>query len=167
MMAVIAAIEKQIVEIEAAIVETIAAEPLLRTRHALLLSIPGIGTLSAAIILVEMPEPQALGRARAAAAYAGLNPSRCTSDSSIDRPTRISRIGNATLRRALYFPALSALKHNPLVKALRERLAAKAGFKPKQIIAAAMRKLLHLCYGVLKTGEKFDPDWSVADTAAP
>jgi transposase len=45
-----------------------------------------------------MPEPQALGSARAAAAYAGLNPSRCTSGSSIDRPTRISRIGNA-LRR--------------------------------------------------------------------
>jgi hypothetical protein len=109
-----------------------------------------------------MPEPQALGSARAAAAYAGLNPSRCTSGSSIDRPTRISRIGNATLRRALYFPALSALKHNPLVKALRERLAAKAGFKPKQIVAAAMRKLLHLCYGVLKTGERFDPQWPVS-----
>jgi len=54
MTAVIAVIEKQIDEIEAAIVETIAAEPLLRTRHALLVSIPGIGTLSAAIILVEM-----------------------------------------------------------------------------------------------------------------
>lgn len=167
MAAVMATIKQQIAEIETAIVEAIAADPLLRTRHALLVSIPGIGTLSAAIILVEMPEPQVLGSARAAAAYAGLNPSRCTSGSSIDRPTRISRIGNATLRRALYFPALSALTHNPLVKALRERLAAKAGFKPKQIIAAAMRKLLHLCYGVLKTGERFDPKWPGGDVVAP
>jgi transposase len=167
MAAIMATLKTQISEIEAAIVEAIAADPLLRTRHALLVSIPGIGTLSAAIILVEMPEPQVLGSARAAAAYAGLNPSHCMSGSSIDRPTRISRIGNATLRRALYFPALSALKHNPLVKALRERLATKAGFKPKQIIVAAMRKLLHLCYGVLKTGERFDPDWSVVGTVAP
>jgi transposase len=167
MAAVMATIKQQIDVIEAAIVEAIAADPLLRTRHALLVSIPGIGTLSAAIILVEMPEPQVLGSARAAAAYAGLNPSRCTSGSSVDRPTRISRIGNATLRRALYFPALSAMTHNPLVKALRERLAAKPGFKPKQIIAAAMRKLLHLCYGVLKTGERFDAEWPVVGIVAP
>jgi transposase len=159
MTAVATAIRHEIKSVEAAIDRAIDEDPVLRTRHDLLVSIPGIGSLSAAAILVEMPDPQVLGSARAAAAYAGLNPCRCTSGSSVDRPARLSKIGNAALRRALYFPALSAIRHNPPVRALRERLAAKAGFKPKQIIGAAMRKLLHLCFGVLKTGQRFDPNW--------
>jgi len=69
---------------------------------------------------------------------------------------RISRIGNATLRAALYFPALAAIRWNPLV--LRQRLKDQGRLKPKQIVAAAMRKLLHLCFGVLKTGKPFNPD---------
>jgi transposase len=87
-----------------------------------------------------------LRTAREAAAYAGLNPSHRQSGSSLDAPSRISRIGNATLRAALYFPALAAIRWNPLV--LRQRL--KDRLKPKQIVGAAMRKLLHLCFGVLK-----------------
>ena len=88
-----------------------------------------------------------LRTAREAAAYAGLNPSHRQSGSSLDAPSRISRIGNATLRAALYLPALAALRWNPL--ALRQRLRDR--LKPKQIVAAAMRKLLHLCFGVLKS----------------
>ena len=65
---------------------------------------------------------------------------------------------NATLRAALYFPALAALRWKPLVAALRQRLKDQGRLKPKQIIAAAMRKLLHLCFGVLKTGKPFDPE---------
>jgi transposase len=80
------------------------------------------------------------------------------SASSLDAPSRISRIGNATLRAALYFPALAALRCNPLVAALRQRLKDQGRLKPKQIVGAAMRKLLHLCFGVLKTGKPFDPD---------
>ena len=74
----------------------------------------------------------------------------------------VSRVGNATLRRALYLPALAAVRFNPLVKGLSDRLAAQGRLKPKQIIAAAMRKLLHLCYGVLKTGKPFDPTHRLA-----
>ena len=97
-----------------------------------------------------------LRTAREAAAYAGLNPSHRQSGSSLDAPSRISRIGNATLRAALYLPALAALRWNPLV--LRQRLRDQGRLKPKQIVAAAMRKLLALCFGVLKTGKPFDPD---------
>jgi transposase len=99
-----------------------------------------------------------LRTAREAAAYAGLNPSHRQSGSSLDAPSRISRIGNATLRAALYLPALAALRWNPLVAALRQRLRDQGRLKPKQIVGAAMRKLLHLCFGVLKTGKPFDPD---------
>jgi transposase len=76
-----------------------------------------------------------LRTAREAAAYAGLNPSHRQSGSSLDAPSRISRIGNATLRAALYFPALAAIRWNPLV--LRQRLKDQGRLKPKQIVGAA------------------------------
>ena len=90
-------------------------------------------------------------------AYAGLNPRRHQSGTSIDRGTRISKIGNAVLRAALYMPAMSAMQHNPAIVALVARLKARGRLKPKQIVVTAMRKLLVLCFGVLKTGKPFDP----------
>ena len=64
---------------------------------------------------------------------------------------------NATLRNALYMPALSAMRHNPVVAALATRLKAQGRLKGKQIAVAAMRKLLVLCFGVLKSRKPFDP----------
>jgi len=90
-------------------------------------------------------------------AYAGLNPSHHRSGTSIDRPTRISKIGNAALRSSLYMPALSAMRYNPAIAALVARLKSAGRLKPKQIVVAAMRKLLVICFGVLKTGQRFDP----------
>ncbi|MCP4360039.1 MAG: IS110 family transposase, partial [Chloroflexi bacterium] len=61
----------------------------------------------------------------------------------------MSRIGKATIRSALYFPAISAIQHNPVIKRLAQRLAAKG--KEKAVIrVAVMRKLMHLAFGVLK-----------------
>ena len=90
-------------------------------------------------------------------AYAGLNPQRHQSGTSIDRVTRISKIGNAVLRAALYMPAMSAMRYNPAIVALATRLKSQGRLKPMQIVVAAMRKLLVLCFGVLKTGKRFDP----------
>ena len=70
---------------------------------------------------------------------------------------QISKIGNAVLRTPLYMPALSAMRYNPAVIALVDRLKARGRLKRKQIVIAAMRKLLVLCFGVLKTGKEFDP----------
>ena len=89
-------------------------------------------------------------------AYAGLNPSHHRSGTSIDRPTRISKVGNATLRSSLYMPALSAMRYNPAI-ALVARLKQAGRLKAKQIVVAAMRKLLVICFGELKTGKPFDP----------
>ena len=158
MAAVIAQLEAEIVALDQAIEDAIGQNEDLRARHDLLVSVPGIATHTAAVILSELPGPAVLRTAREAAAYAGLNPSHRQSGSSLDAPSRISRIGNATLRAALYFPALAALRWNPLV--LRQRL--KDRLKPKQIVGAAMRKLLHLCFGVLKTGKPFDPNHASA-----
>ncbi len=57
-------------------------------------------------------------------------------------------------------PALQALRSNPIIQALAERMAQK-GKKRMVIVIAAMRKLLHLAYGVLKTKQPFDPDFAI------
>ena len=147
----------QLEAIDKAIAETIDQDPELRGRRDLLLSVVGVGETLAASLLAEMPEPGALRRSGEIVAYAGLNPSHHRSGTSIDRPTRISKIGNATPRSSLYMPALSAMRFNPAVKALVARLKTAGRLKPKQIVVAAMRKLLVICFGVLKTGRRFDP----------
>lgn len=167
MAAVITKLEEEVAAVERAIEQVIAADQDLQTRHDLLVSVPGIGPQTAAVILSELPGPEVLRTAREAAAHAGLNPSLQQSGSSLNAPSRISRIGNATLRAALYFPALAAMRWNPLVKALRDRLRDQGRLQPKQIVVAAMRKLLHLCFGVLKTGQPFDPDWLRSPQASP
>ncbi|TWR05598.1 IS110 family transposase, partial [Xanthomonas vasicola] len=73
----------------------------------------------------------------------------------------ICRTGSARLRAGLYMPALVAMRHNPVVTALKQRLHAR-GKHGKQIVCAAMRKLLHLAYGVLKSGTAFDPHNALA-----
>ncbi len=155
-----ATIEHLTAQLEAtdmAIGETIDQDAELRGRRDLLLSVIGVGETLAALLLTEMPEPGVLRRSGELVAYAGLNPSHHRSGSSIDRPTRISKIGNATLRSSLYMPALSAMRFNPAIAALVARLKNAGRLKPKQIIVAAMRKLLVICFGVLKTGKRFDP----------
>jgi transposase len=147
----------QLATIDRAIGETIDQNVELRSRRDLLLSVIGVGETLAALLLTEMPEPAVLRRSGEIVAYAGLNPSHHRSGTSIDRPTRISKIGNATLRSSLYMPALSAMRFNPAVAALVARLKNAGRLKPKQIVVAAMRKLLVLCFGVLKTGKRFDP----------
>ena len=148
---------RQLEAVDQAIGETIDQDVTLRGRRELLLSVSGVGETLAALLLVEMPEPGVLGRSGEMVAYAGLNPRHHRSGSSIDRPTRISKIGNATLRSSLYMPALSAMRFNPAIAALVARLKQAGRLKPKQIVVAAMRKLLVICFGVLKTGKPFDP----------
>lgn len=135
----------------------ISAHPGLREQRDLLLSIPGIGNTTAAKLLGEIMDVKLYESARQLAAFAGLVPQLHESGSSVRRKARLSKTGAPRLRKALYFPAIVAMRHNPHVKALSERLK-KRGKCPMQIIGAAMRKLVHLAYGVLKSGKPFDPE---------
>jgi len=155
--ATIAHFTAQLEAIDKAIAETIDQDAELRGRRDLLLSVAGVGETLAGLLLAELPEPGVLRRSSEVVAYAGLNPSHHRSGKSIDRPTRISKIGNAVLRSALYMPALAAMRFNPAVAALAARLKSAGRLKPKQIVVAAMRKLLVICFGVLKTGKRFAP----------
>jgi transposase len=155
--ATIAHFEAQIAAVNAAIAETIEHDDDLRGKRDLLLSIDGVGEILAAVILAELPGGDVVSTSAQAIAYAGLNPRRFQSGTSIDAPTRISKIGNATLRSALFMPAMAAMRCNRAVAALVARLRAQGRLKGKQIVVAAMRKLLVLCFGVLKTRRPFDP----------
>jgi transposase len=147
----------QLGAVDKAITQTIDNDPVLRRKRDLLLSISGVGETLAAVVLAELPGPDVLRSGPEVVAYAGLNPRLHQSGTSIDRMTRISKIGNAVLRAALYMPAMSAMRYNPAIVALVARLKSRGRLKPKQIVVAAMRKLLVLCFGVLKTGKPFDP----------
>jgi transposase len=147
----------QLEAVDDAIAQTIENDSALRCKRDLLLSISGVGQTLASVVLAELPAPDVLRSSSEAVAYAGLNPRRHQSGTSIDRVTRISKIGNGVLRAALYMPAISAMRYNPAVVAPVTRLKSRGRLKPMQIVVAAMRKLLVLCFGVLKTGKRFDP----------
>lgn len=139
----------------------IDSHPGLRGQRDLLLSIPGIGETTAAKLLSEIMDVKLYESARQLAAFAGLAPRLHESGSSVRRKARLSKTGAPRLRKALYFPAIAAIKYNPYVKDLSERLRAR-GKCPMQVIGAAMRKLVHLAYGVLKSGKPFDPGLKTA-----
>ncbi len=83
---------------------------------------------------------------------------------SVRKRTRLSKAGNARLRKALNLPALTAIPFNPLLQGFFERLVA-AGKARMAAVGACMRKLVMLGYGVLKNRTPFDPEW--ASTKAP
>lgn len=122
----------------------------------LLQSIPGVGTRTACLLLAELGDPLRFTTARSLVAYAGLTPERCESGSSLHKQSHISRLGSAHLRRLLYMPALSGLRYNPLLKAFFERLVAR-GKARKAALVACMAKLLRIAYGVLRSGQPFNP----------
>ena len=129
----------------------------LKDKHALLDSIPGLGERTIAILLAYYADLERFGNARQAAAFAGVDPRQYESGTSVKMKPRMSKIGHAFLRKALYMPAMVALYKTAWGKRFRERLAA-AGKPPKLIIGAMMRKLIHVVFGVLKSKKLFDPE---------
>ncbi len=132
--------------------------PTLKSQRDLLLSIPGIGEITASLLLAEVDIAQ-FESARQVAAFAGLVPRHRQSGTSVRGRSRLSKAGSSRLRKGMYFPALTALRFNPLIRALGLRLSAK-GKSKMLILGAAMRKLLHIAFGVLKSGQPFDPDFA-------
>jgi transposase len=136
--------------------EHIDQHPDLKQKRALLDSIPGIGERTSAIILAFYADTDRFANSRQAAAFAGLDPRHYESGSSVRGKPRLSRIGHAFLRKALYMPAMVTLYKTAWGKGFKDRLAG-AGKPPKLIIGAMMRKFIHVAFGVLKSGKPFDP----------
>ena len=151
-------LDETIKQIEAEIQSVIEENQRLYHQQQLLVSIPGIAELTAAKLLAEIRNIPDFDNVRQIVAYAGLNPRQYRSGSSVHRRSRISKTGPASLRSALYMPAIVAKNRNPLLKTFAKRLEER-GLTGKEIIVAVMRKLLHLAYGILKSGRPFDPDY--------
>jgi transposase len=149
----------QIKRTEKLIHDHINRHPSLKRQRELLDSIPGIAETTAAHLLAEITDITQYRSARQVAAYAGLVPRERQSGTSVRGRTRLSKIGNARLRRALYFPAITALRCSPFFQAWAKGLQER-GKSKMSVICAVMRKLVHLAYGVLKTGKAFDPEWA-------
>ena len=150
-------LNEQIRRTEKLIQKHIDKHPGLKKQRELLESIPGIAEKTAAVLMAEIPDIKQYRKARQVAAFAGLVPRERQSGSSVRGRVRLSKIGNARLRRALYFPAITALRCSSFFQGwtagLRERGKCKMS-----VIGAVMRKLVHIAYGVLKSGRAFDPE---------
>ena len=153
--AVLDLLDEQIQATEKALSQAINDDPDLRGRRDLLVSIQGISDLTASRLMAELGDIQRFGDVRAVVAFVGLNPALRQSGTWRGH-VRVSKIGSSILRAALYMPAVVAMQHNPPIRALAERLRAR-GKLGKVIVVAAMRKLLHIVYGVLKSGRAFEP----------
>jgi transposase len=151
----------QIGQVKRALQDHIDQYPDLKRQRDLMDSIPGIGPLTAAKLLAECRPLADFTDVRQLVAFAGLNPAHHQSGSSIRKKTLISKCGNPAIRAALYLPAVSAKNHNPILSAFAQRLLAK-GLCQMAVIAAVMRKLLHLIFGILKSGHPFDPNFQHA-----
>jgi transposase len=134
-------------------------DPDLRNKKDLLETIPGVGPRVASH-MTALFAGRTFERAEQLAAYLGLVPVQWESGSSVRGRPRMSKAGPAYLRKALYMPAVVARRWNPHIKALNDRLLAK-GKSKMAVIGAAMRKLAHLCFGVVHSGKPYDPKFAM------
>ena len=134
--------------------------PNLKNQKELLTSIPGIGDNTSAILLAFLSPLDRFPSVKQVVAYAGLNP-RIRQSGQWAGKSPIAKAGNVLLRKALYLPAVVAKRHNPVIATFCDQLLAR-GKRPLQVIVAAMRKLLHIAFGVLKSGQPFDQNLALA-----
>jgi transposase len=151
---VLATLEAEIQRIEKEISDHIDGNPDLRHKRELIESIPGIGPKTSMSFLAWFAGPKQFDDVRQAVAFVGLSPRTHESGSSIRGKARIAKLGNARLRKALYFPAIVAIQHNPVIAAFARQLRSR-GKHNMTIIVAVMRKLVHFIYGVLRSGTPF------------
>lgn len=149
-------IDQQIQSLQAHALEFIARQPQLQSVLQLLVSIKGVAETSAVQLMGELLVLPADMSARHWVAFAGLDPRRHQSGKSLDRKTRISKVGNRYLRMALYMPALVATTADPVVRAYYLHLIEHRGLEKMQALCAVMRKLLHAIHAMLKTQTPFD-----------
>ena len=149
---------KQLAELQQDIDQHIDRHPTLKDDMALLQSIPAVGPQVGGNLLSVMRSHE-FSSAEQLAAYLGLVPVERQSGSSVMGRARLSKAGPARIRAVLYMAAVVATRHNPHVKAVYDRLLAR-GKSKMSALGAAMRKLVHLCFGVLKTRKPYQHNYA-------
>jgi len=151
----LASLERRMVRLRREAVTLVQADDAMRQRFELLTGIPGIAEISALQLLGELAPLSPEMSVRQWVAHSGLDPAHEVSGSSVHKRSRISRAGNRHLRRALYMPALVAVRRDPHLKAFYSALVSRHKAKMQALIAVA-RKLLHAIYGIFKSQTPYD-----------
>ncbi len=142
-------------EVIANIKSLIKKDERLKEDITLLSSIVGVGEITAASVIGELNGFELIRNKRQIASYAGFDVVEKKSGTSVKGKTKISKRGNKQLRKAMYMPALTAIKHDPRCKDIYIRLISKHGIK-KKAITAIQRRLLEMMYTVFKTRKAYD-----------
>jgi len=152
---VLAQLETEKKRLEDLINQHIDAHPQLKQDRQLLESIPGVGPVISRM-MIGVLRSRHFESASQCAAFVGLVPIQHESGSSVRGRSRLSKAGNANVRAKLYMAAVVSIKHNPDIKRQYERLL-KNGKVKMSALGAAMRKLVHICFGVLKHQQPYQP----------
>lgn len=139
-------LQEQLEEVDQRLAELTHEDPEFRTRHDLLVSVPGVGATTAAGLIAELPELGSMNRGQAAK-LVGVAP--INRDSGTLRGKRMIGGGRSEVRRSLYMATLVATRHNPTIRAFYERLQAKGKAKMTALVAC-MRKLLLILNAIIK-----------------
>jgi transposase len=148
-------LDKHIAELDKQLEDRVRSSPVWREKDELLQSIPGIGPVASRTLLAMVPELGGLDRHKVAA-LVGLAP--MADDSGQRRGLRWIQGGRSLLRSVMYMAALSARRHNPVLRAFADRLA-QAGKRPKVILTAVARKLLVIANAILRSGQPWNPQF--------
>lgn len=145
--------DRQIEKVEQRIKDHFDTHPDLKSNKDLLMSIPGIGETTAAVLISEMngsmePKQQV--------AHAGIAP-REKQSGLFKGKAQICKTGNKRIRTALYMPTLAAIRYNPVITPFYGKLISKDKHG-KVVVCACMRKLIHIVVGVLKNQTPFNPN---------
>ena len=154
-------IESRILQVAQQIRDHVDRHPDLCGKRDLLETIPGIGPGTSAMILAEFGDVSRFPGAGSMASFCGLTPRHRQSGTSVRGRSMLSKTGSSRIRKALYMPALSAIRYNPIIRSFRARLLANGKLK-MIVVGAVMRKLVYIAYGVLKSGKPFDPSIAAA-----
>jgi transposase len=151
-------LNKQEKEIQAEIAAVLDSDETVKSSIKNLCSLPGVGALTAVIVLAETNGFELIRNKRQLASYAGFDIKEKQSGTSVKGKPRISKRGNRHLRKAMHFPALAAIRKDERFKAIFARLVAKHGIKMKAIVAV-QRRLLEMIFVLYKTGTTYDENY--------
>lgn len=148
-------LDRQIEQLETEILDYIGAHKKLRHDFELLTTIIGVGQTTAVTFLGELSCATNFETGRQLEVFCGIAPRLFESGSSVRSRSKMSKVGNPRVRKALYMPAICAMRLNPALSEFAQRLKA-AGKPGRVVVCAVMRKLLRIMFAVLKSGKPFD-----------
>jgi len=151
-------LDEQVAEIEKEIEKAVETDPVLKGKIEKICSVKGIRIITAATLVAETNGFELIKNKAQLVSYAGYDVVENKSGTSLDAPTRISKKGNSFIRRALYWPAITAVRHEPQFQRLFDSVLEKTRV-PMKAYVAVQRKLLVLVYTLFKKDEAFVPDF--------